>query len=187
MALKANNIKFSDNLKFSINPELINGKFKFFQNMSEIDDENMAIYNRMKDFTRKGKYLNLALQNLNKANENQIIDSNEIKNGTLFFEISGEVVSYEYLKSKAEYLKNKKFCYFKLFKIQFNKYQDFVLIHQFGNIAFFITKSSPIFENIGVKAFYDPKSGRTLLLAFATNDIKKYEVLKSSDIYFNLN
>ena len=187
IALKENNIKFNDNLDFSINPELINNKIKFFQNIIEIEDENLAIYYKMKEFTKKGKYPNLELRNLNEANEFQIIATNDIKDGTLLFEISGEVVSYEYLKLNAEYLKNKKFCYFKLFKNQLDKCQDFVLIHQSGNIAFFIIKSSPIFENVGAKAFYIPKIGRIVLLAFATNDIKKYEVLKSSDIYSNLN
>ena len=30
LALKENNIKFNDNLNFSINPELVGGKIKFF-------------------------------------------------------------------------------------------------------------------------------------------------------------
>ena len=187
MALKANNIEFKNSLDFSINPEILNKEFGYLQNYLELDAETKSYYEKMKKDNKKGIYNNLELKEINNAGEYQIIATDDIKEGSLLFEVSGEVVSYEYLKTKSEYLKNKQFCYYYLTKNKLNRFIDFILINKFGNISYFVCKGSPISENVGTQAFFDTKSGEIILLAYSKTNIKKSEILKSCDIYFNLN
>lgn len=63
----------------------------------------------------------------------------DISESTLLFEISGEVVSLEYLLLEKINLKNKKFYYFKFLNSQFNRLKDFIFVRKKGNISFFLS------------------------------------------------
>ena len=107
----------------------------------------------------------------------------DISESTLLFEISGEVVSLEYLLLEKINLKNKKFCYFIFLNSQFNRLKDFIFVRKKGNISFFFSKANPLDKNVGTQLFFTPRNNSFVLLAYAKTNIKKNEILKTDDIY----
>ena len=150
-----------------------------------LSDDNLKIYKNLKMYSSNGYYNGLILS---KIEENIFVieAAKDIKENTLLFEIGGEVVSRDYLIKYKKDLSSKNLCYFKYCEgIENSKY--FLLLRNYGNIAFFLQNTEEYDPNVEVKDFLNNEDGTIILLCYTIKKIITGQILMVKDKYINLN
>ena len=150
-----------------------------------LSDDNLKLYKNLKIYSSNGYYNGLILSKL-EENIFVIEATKDINENTLLFEIGGEVVSRDYLIKYKKDLISKNLCYFKYCEgIENSKF--FLLLRNYGNIAFFLQNTDQYEPNVEIKDFINNEDGTIILLCYAIKKILTGQILMVKDKYINLN
>ena len=150
-----------------------------------LSDDNLKVYKNLKIYTNNGYYNGLILSKL-EENTFVIEATKDINENTLLFEIGGEIVSQEYLIKYKKDLISKNLCYFKYCEgLENSKF--FLLLRNYGNIAFFLQNTEEYEPNVEIKDFINNEDGTIILLCYAIKKIITGQILVTKGKYVNLN
>ena len=185
-ALKQLNIKFIDNPIKELSFIGLNQFMKKIYIPPQLSEENIQKYKKLKLLTKEAYYHGLKLFKIFK-NEMAIQTIQDIPKNTLLFEIAGELVSKEFLNKHKNELSQKSFYYFNYCDGEEKNSSIYLLLRDFGNIAFFLKNCISNEPNVKICNFIDKENDSIILLCFSIKKLNKGEILFVNNKYSNLN